>query len=331
MINLVDAANLLRGAGNALFADAFRNFYKANSERLAGLCQLGMVQDKARMELPYLEPTPHPRRQPEGQSTPGSTMTSRYVSMQAEVFGLEVAIRETDRLFDLTRSIEARVSESAEKLALLPERIAFQFLRGAADANLWPFVPTAPDGGSLFSATDGAGANRYGTVGGNLVVGSGVATANAVITDLMAARARVRGFLEPGTSQPLFDAETVLDGEVVVIAGAHNERVFQEAFHQSLIQGTAAAPSNVLLEMRDSKVKLWLTPRIPPGDDDWFVVFKKAPKAAILSSVAKGENTVIFTPENSIECRRERKIVWSFDVHLGAAVGEPYGVVKVNN
>lgn len=331
MPSLVDAANLLRGAANAMYGDAFANHYKNNRERLAGIVELGLVQDKANMELPYLEPSPHPRRHLEGQPQPQGMMGSRYVSMKAEVFGLEITIREADLKFDLTKTIEARVAESAEKLALLPERIAFQFMRGATDANLWPFIPTAPDGGNLYATTDGAGAARYGITGGNKITGAGVATANAVIGDVMKARGRVRGFLEPGTSQPLFDADSMLDGEMVVVAGAHNERVLQESFEQTLIQGTAAAPSNIAAILLKGKTKVWLTPRIPPGEDDLYVFFKKSPKAALLSSVAKGDNTVVFDPSNNLECRRERKVVWSFDCHIGAAIGEPYGTVQVDN
>jgi len=321
--NLTEA--LIRGARSE-FLDTYKTMIAQSNPLLKNCMTLGLPSDKLSEVYPYFESAPNPRRWVRGEEIPREALTTKSFLVPNYKFGLAVDWFADDEADDQTGGFMGRVREVAERFALLPERIFFQYLTAGVDADLMPVVPNAADGVALFSATNAGGGNRFGVAGGNIVTGSGVATTAAIQTDFYAAMTRFIRFLDT-TNQPLWPAELVSRG-VTIIYGAANEQVFQQAFLQNFVQGTAAAPSNVILNA-GHKVTLWSTPRIT--DNDWFVFLNAPQKKPVFEQVREPLTDNIEDMLNSDLSRRtdNRSIQWK--ARMGYGIQVPYGCIKVNN
>lgn len=282
----------------------------------------------------YHESTPNFERWDRGEDMPEDEILSRSFSVTNYRFAKAIGWFEDD-LDDIQLSgFRERARAVAMKAAKLDERVFFQILTAAANAQLLQAIPNAPDGAALYAATAG-GADRFGVSGGNLITGSGVATAAAVRTDFWSAINRM-GLFQDTEGEPLLEDE--LDGEIVVLAGRSNAEVFTEAFKQertlSIVQegGANVGGAAVTNSIREGNlnVRLWFSQRI--SDNDWsvFVNSPSVPKP-IFSQTRREVRVIEENRTNSRVARRQGRQAILADGRFGFGVALPYGTVKVNN
>lgn len=320
------AANemLVRGLRTE-FTETYSRVIKQAEPMLTKVMELGIPSNKLSEVYGYFESVPHWKRWQRGDDIPRAGFRARNFIVQNYDWAVSIDWHENDEQDDQSLSLVQRVREAATGVAILAERIFFQILTGATDPNLLPAVPNAPDGSALF-ATTANGSARFGASSGNLLTGTGVASTSAIQTDLFTAWSQFRKFQDT-EGQPLWPAETLNRG-VVILYGSANEQAFRQAFAQMFIQGSSAAPSNVILDTR-MNIELWNSPRIT--DNDWFVFMANAPKKAIFQQVRQAPRDMMADMQNSDFTRATKIKSMQFDARYGFGVSLPLAAIKVNN
>lgn len=291
----------------------------------------------------YRKSRPYPKRWPRGatRGTKGFD-TIRWSTINKD-WEDGVGWHRNDITDDYARSLETDIRATASRWATLAMRIRAQIMEGATDADLLDSIPNCPDGADLYNATDGAGANRFGVSGGNIISGSGVATAEQIRKDLFAARTRFLKFKDT-ENQPLVDAGIINQG-VVIEYPAELDQVMNEAFRNEIAAatisstGTHAASSSVVGIAGVSNVfkamglnirfyaNQWLT-----DVNDWHVHLIGAPVKPIYRQILQGVESRILTMEtgdaHAIETKEER-IFW--DAREGYGTNLPAWTLLVSN
>ncbi|MEY4534764.1 MAG: hypothetical protein RLZZ246_1082, partial [Planctomycetota bacterium] len=281
-------------------------------------------------EFGYFEAAPHMDYWRRGDAIPQDAMKSVQFTVPVYTWGRRVAWHKEDRKDDQTQSLFDVARMAGQSAALLPERFFFDLIQGAT-ATL-PAVPTAPDGAAMFATTAG-GSNRFGVSSGNLLTGGGVSTLSAIRTDYYNAIEQFKLF-QDGKGQPLLSDE-VIDAGVVIVHGAANTEVFEEAFmqqRQGIVKGTDAGvtPSNLVLDA-NRNVTLWGSNRIT--DNDYYIFLKAAPKKAtfLLDREGVREFTSLEGDNNGDHTRNTGEEYVQWERRAGAGIALPYAVIKVNN
>lgn len=319
------------------FVNTYTSMYKAQEARLREFVDMELPSDKLQEIYGYPTAAPHPRRWPRGENIPENVFD--YVTYTVTNFdwGMKVPYHLNDVDDDQTRSALNMARQAGTNFGLLYERVVFQAILNTADPALLPAIVNAPDGAAIFSTTNGAGGNRFGIANGNLLTGNGVATPAAIEQDYFAALAQARQF-QDGQGQPLFPSE-LIDGGVLIIAGAANERNFRKAFEQritgQILQNVAAAEnvalagmSNIILDA-GLKVRIWLTSRIT--DNDWTVIFTAVPMKPFGVQVRQPLREAIYDMSNSDRTRGTKEAAIQWDARFGLAINLPYQMVRINN
>lgn len=331
--NIESLVQLLERGANARYRDAYDRHYPLQREWMAKVMDLDVPSDKSIEIFPYPLAQPHAEIWPDGQAIPEGSTSSRSFTVVNRRWGLRITLREMEVQLDQINKALSAAAQGGVSLTLIPERVRFQIMLGTADRALLPAVPNAADGAALYSATDGAGANRFNRVNGNVYGGSGVATAAAIINDFYGAEGQAQGW-QDGQNQPLWGDE-VFDGEVMVDIGAHNKLVAQQAVAQNFVFQTgganqAAAPSNTLVDV-GQKIRIRPTQRIAAGNDDWFMWFTAVQQKALLQTLAQPLRYIFKRPETSDWCSTYACYLLQWDMVMGFGVGEAFSTIKVDN
>jgi len=325
---VVDSGLLIPGLLTT-FSDAYKMRYKKVAARMGSVMELGVPSTHRTEYYGAFNSAPYPRRWDRGTTAVRKAFGSFGWTTTNLVWQNGVEWFEEDLDDEQTRTLFGQAQAAGENFATLHERIFYQMLGALTDADLLESVPNAADGSAIFAAS------RFGTTAGNIVSGNGVATAAAVRGDFWTAVEYPRLFQDT-EGQPLWD-EDILGDTITVTYNADNEEVFREAFLQGRTlesvgtAGTDLAATAVTNTIRESglNIQLWPTQRI--GDNDWFVVFGAAPHKPIYQQSRQALREVIATPQNSDECRSERKNYIQWDARFGYGATVPYQMVKVNN
>jgi len=318
MANPVVAGNILAAGLRAEFANTYGPTYTAVKERLSSVMELGIPSDKAVEIFGYLESSPYPQRWVDGENIPSRNFLSRQFSVTNWTWGMQVKWKINDRQDDQTRSLFDQARAAGDHWATLPERLFFQILTSTADATLLPAIPNAPDGLALFAA------NRFGLGAGNIVATGGVATTAAVQANFFGAIAAF-GQFQDTEGQPLWGQDK-LDQGFTVIYNVANQQVFTQAFMQNLVQGTAAAPSNVIMNA-GLNVTLWPTQRIT--NNSWYIFMKGAPKKPIFELIRQPLQEHAATMDTSDFVKQTRVEYIQWDSRGSASVAVPYAAIAV--
>lgn len=321
----VQATEMLARGLRTEFAETYARAIKTAEVSLQKVMDLNIPSNKLSEIYGYFQSVPHWRRWQRGEEIPRAGMRARNFTVVNFNWGISIDWFEDDEQDDQSLSLVSRVREAATDAAILAERVFFQILNAAVDANLLPAIPNAPDGAAFF-ATVAEGADRFGAVSGNILVGTGVATTAAIQTDFFTSLSQFRRFQDT-EGQPLWPAELINRG-VVVIYGTANEQAFRQAFNQMFFQGAAAAPSNVILDTR-MNVDLWGTPRI--ATNDWFVFLGNAPKKAVFQQVRQAPRDHMEDMLNSDFARRTKIKAMQWDARYGFGISLPYQAIQINN
>lgn len=327
----VIASSVLANGLRTEFTDTYLAIQNRQADsRLSMVMDLGIGATNRQHEFAYFEAAPHMAYWQRGTAIPQDNFGSVQFSVPVYTWGRRVAWHKEDRKDDQTQSLFDMARMCGQSAALLPERFFFDLITGST--GTLPAIPLAPDGANMFAATAG-GANRFGVSGGNLLTGSGVASASAILTDYYNTLEQWKQF-QDGKGQPLLSDETI-DAGVICIFGAANLEAFEEAFLQKR-QGTvygsgeAATPSNIVQDA-SRNVTLWASSRI--SDNDWYVFLKNPPKKPtfILDREGVQEFTSLEGDNNSDRTRDTGEEYVQWERRAGAGIALPFGAIKVNN
>ncbi len=321
---VMSAATLTAGL-RAEFSNTYESSYKAATEILGKVMQLGIPTSTRTTPFAYYATAPYPQYWPYGQNIPEAQFDSVGYNVTARRFANRVPYLHDDLHDDQLRQLMSRVRSLAEHYGTLHERIFFQILNGAADPALLPAVPTAPDGAAFF-ATVAAGAARFGVTGGNIVTGNGVADVSSILTDFYNAKERFYQ-MQDTQGQPLWDP-SVLDKEYVVVLPAAQLEVFLRAFRGTIIQGDFAGISNLTRDVSEN-ITLWPTQRITTND--WYVFLA----GSSLKPVAQLDLESLYVNEgnqqNSDSARTTGIEYFQAVARYGYTVNLPYGAIQIDN
>lgn len=328
---LVESSNTLAAGIRSNFAGTYDATAPGIRAKLEPMVDF-VPSDKLTETYAYYESPPHPRRWDRGEKSTGDAFLSKSFSITNKDWVDRVNWHRNDLDDDQTKSLYRRASQAGGNFALLDERIIFQILLAATNAELLESIPTAPDGAALFSSS-----TRFGHANGNIKSGSGVATAAAITSDLFASLARIIAFQDT-KGQPLFNP-SILGMKVHVLFGAANLEVFTSAFASERtlqkITGTstsdtsvAAAISNLIMA-KGFSVELTPTPRIT--DNDWFVYLEGGNVKPFVVQERQALREITRTMENS-DTAAETKEEWvQWDARRGYGLNLPYTLIKVDN
>lgn len=160
----------------------------------------------------------------------GHRLTS--FSAIAHTFSAGVSYDFRDELFtEYAMSLEAVARRKGEDAPRTHERVFWQQITGASDAELLPSTLTAADGGALFTGTVN-GHNRYYIANGNAQTSAGTSVANRE-TDLTNALSYFRNMRTGSTSgRPRWNAATIDQGIDILCAPGSNEATFEEVLYR---------------------------------------------------------------------------------------------------
>lgn len=333
----VIAASLLTAGLRSDFVNNYGAAKRQADVRL-GQCMLTDVKsDKLTEIYGYPKSAPHMRRWPRGWDISQKAFGSVQFSVTNKDWGHRIPWHRNDRMDDQTGSLFQMAQQGGKSAGVLDERVFFQILTGATDADLLESIPTAPDGAALYATVDGASAARFGATNGNLLTGNGVATASAIRGDIWSSIQQFKLFQDT-EGQPLFtDAE--LDEGFVVVAGAHLESIMTEALLLPSVaypirnvagaENVAAVAAPNSLGVAGKNLSIWHTQRITTNDI--FVFMRGCWVRPIFSQLREPLQEEFANMDNDSLSRRtgEEYIQWHF--RKGYGVNLPIGTVKIDN
>jgi len=297
--------------------------YKGLIDSLGRFMDLAIGSDKISELYGYGEPPLYPRRRPWGDAVQTKGFRFRNFSVENVAWSSAVQWYKHQRLFDQLKDLPRLAREAGGHYATLPERVGIQIVTATTDGDLLETIPSAPDGASLYSATDGSGAARFGVTGGNIFAGGGVASSDQIRADIFNALERVGSFLDP-ESQPAIDQGLLSDFTVLFPIGLWE--VMLEAFRQTRTLDGGAAVTNVILE-GGLKVTLLPSPRIT--GDDYYVFLNGFEPKPIFEQIAQALDEQVQTEANSDESRKQKVEGIYWETIRGYGVNLPLGTIKI--
>lgn len=227
-----------------------------------------------------------------------------------------------DRTDNRIANLFVKATDVGRKFGMLDSRVFIGYMTG--NAVLVPTVPNAPDGLALYAA------NRFGVSGGNIITGTGVATAAAIEADFWNA-VELFGEFQDTKGDPYYEAD-VESPTYVVYFKMGNWKVWADALKatalHSVVSSTGAAiPTTV--NVGNFKIRMVPTQRIT--DNDSFIFRSDAPVPAIFAQDRQPLRSVVATEDNSDVARTDGKEYVDFHLERGYGINVPYQTVKINN
>lgn len=248
------------------------------------------------------------------------------------------AAAQWDRLNELWQNrmmLRRAIERIGRNSALVLPRIVNQFIEGSA-AGPVPIVPNALDGAALYSATDGAGGDRGGVSGGNIVTGAGVTAADIEADFFGKVIPRLRRFVDTtAEAQPYWQPEEIDLGIAVVIPpdveSAWREVIGVARSLRSDGAGGAAAVSPKI-DAYGFTIELIVSSRLT-GTSDWYSTLTGIPDWLKPMFVIVDAELQEFLGDmtNSDQARKEQLLSLVWDLVLTPGVGNPLSTIKCDN
>lgn len=284
--------------------DDFVNAYRVQATApvkamLEGLMKLNLSVGTGRVErFAFPEATPKVSRWDSGTGITHRSFNYRQWEGTVNRWGVALDWLKIDEEDDQLKALQGQAMDVANRYAMIPWEVAMQqLLGGTANPDLLPGALLAPDGVGIYSALDGNGANRFGTPGGNILTGSGIASEAALVKDLYAAQNRIHLFLDQAGK---FRWRPWQGTAVRIFAPFALREVFEAAFKRpglslaTLNGGTTPAAVNQTanIYVKDIVYAQELT------GNSWFVTFADLPPPLNMAERQAPELNVI-TPQQS--------------------------------
>jgi len=332
-MSTIIASSVLANGLRTEFADTYSAIQNRQADsRLSMVMDLNVSATNRQHEFAYFEAAPHMEFWQRGTAIPTDAMDSVQFTVPVYTWARRVPWHKEDRKDDQTQSLFDVARMAGQSAALLPERFFFDLITGSTDTL--PAIPNAPDGAAMFATQDGNSTDRFGVSSGNLLSGSGLASASAILTDYYNALEQFLLF-QDGKGQPLLSSETV-DAGVIICHAAADLEAFEEAFlqkRQGVVYGSntaASTPSNIVQDA-SRNVTLWASSRLATGD--FYIFLKEAPKKPtfLLDREGVQEFTSLEGDNNSDHTRSTGEEYIQWERRAGAGIALPYGCIKINN
>ncbi len=316
------AASLVPGVNNALM-QTYRQDYQGEVEALATVMDLGLPSSLRKELFAMRQTLPYPEVWYYGDMVPEEGTDTLPYDVQNFRYAKEISWYVDDESDNQVGSLRGDAEELGRNFASNDSRAYFDIVNGGADGFV-PYVPIAPDGAVLHNATDGGGGDRFGVSGGNIQAVTSTST-DTIVDGLWAAMFRFTQFKNT-KGQPFFSGNARNMGYVLYYSAADGP-AWTKALHQMLIQGSSAAPSNVVLDT-GVDIKPYPTPRLPAG----VAVLNRtdAPRKAVFSLLREAIHSVPFTPQNDGLSRRQGKAGVQFIERKGYGVNVPFSSIRLN-
>ena len=319
---------LARGLKNQ-FDNQWRRRYDGILDSLGRVMELGIPSTLITELYGFFEAAPYPQRRAYDDEVQSRPFRARNFEVENFSWDLSIFWKQEDRIFDQLRGLERQARQGGENFATLSERVFFQFITGTADAQLLQAIPNTPDGAAMYSALDGAGVDRFFVTGGNILTGSGIATPQAIRSDLFDGLERIAQFQDT-EGQPAIDPG-MIDRGVTIYFNVANLEVFREAFIQGVTIGSAGVAAGVTNVILDSGMRIRLIPTQRITDDDWFIFLEDFDPRPVFQQVARPLTETVEVEENSDNARRTKQegIFWNSIMGFGLNLSLP--TVQINN
>lgn len=260
---------------------------------------------------------------------------AKYLTYEVEQYRWTSAVEwlVRDRKLSNLGSIDRDALRAGQHFGSLGERLFFQALTAATDSALLPAVPSAPDGGSLFSATDGSGADRFGVSGGNIVSGQLWTSESGVTAGLYAAMERMGSFLDH-QGQPSCD-DGFFERGITYITSIENTHVVHKAFRlqyqsNSTVTAGATTVSNLVFDA-GIPIRLITTPRLTGYTSYIISDYLHGPEGTpLMAEVVSQDREEYFFDSSNDKDYAERGLegaIW--EMWAGWAVNEPRGAIQL--
>lgn len=328
----------VQAQGSALAARGIRNtFWNTYHQRFASMdAKLGPYFQVVPSTLPseiygWAESSPIMQRWDEGATIPSSAFLSHNFSVKNYKFGVRVAVSAVTIADDQMGIVYPRCQEAAVSGALIRYRIFFQLLtnNGVSDAaTLLPTVPNAADGVAFFSATNAAGAARFGRTGGNTnSPGAGPATPAAVQVDLFTDLSIFQQF-QHTNGQPLYPAADAIKKLGAIFNPTYLyswQGALQQMFNVVTAGGGAAAVSNIVID-NNLKVDLWPDQKITNAQS--YVAALDYEDKTVFYQEREALTEQLAEPGNSDRARDNDEWAFYFRQRGGGGLGLPLNWIR---
>ena len=333
-------AGQLVAAGGAFIAGlksealgTYRRMYDGRKELLSQMMKLDIPSDKRTERYFFYNSAPHIVAHRRNEALRHKAFGGIRFEVENFEYARAINWRRIDREDDLSKGLVERARDLGQSIGLLDERIAFQILGNATDADLLASIPNAPDGRALFHANDVGSGNRFGVSGGNKVgdgttAGSaqGLTTTAQVKADYYATRRRFVD-MQDTEGQPLHNP-SVADGSAVLVYPSTYTQIVHETFLRERVVEGSSTPTNVIQEAGLAPT-LWTTQRLTATD--WYVFLSSSEHRALFSQSREGIRTVMSDASVSDHARETGVEGIQFEVRKGYGIFTPYTACMVDN
>jgi len=275
---------------------------------------------------PFKESLPFVKLWNYGMPRQYQTFKDRVLTMNIVPYDLTIPWSGWDEEDDQLGDMRTHVQMAVKRFLMLPDVLASEYFNGTADLN--PSLLTAYDGVSLFSATDGDGAARFGATGGNIITGSGL-TVSGIVQDFASVQQRIMAFVDPTAGKPIFSEEDVAYKNLFVIAPKEANQVFQKASQSEFIKidnTSNTAESNYIKGTFEYSLNQYLTDTV-----DWYVVMRHSYFKPFAYRGPKDVRTIAADMMNSDKAREYNENALYSDVRTRLGPFFPACIIKVNN
>lgn len=305
------------------FESMYRQTYDNVLQGIGDIMDLTRSTDLLTTTFAHRQTAPYPRRRPKGAAPFIEGMDAVAASVTAYDYNATVSWHRNDRMDNQIGDIRTDAMQAGAHFASIPSFVAVEFMTATAD--LLPAIPNCPDGVGLFSATDGASADRFGISGGNLYTGTGT-TGAQIRADVFGAIERQATF--QNTKGKPFFLPSIQATRYIIYYSATLQENYATAFQADIVQGTSAGISNVA---RAANLQLDLRPTADITDNDAFIFRTDTPVPPLYMLTREPLRSTESTEENSDEARKTGNEALQFDARMGFGCNVPFGAIKINN
>lgn len=262
-----------------------------------------------------------------GSELPANIFDDVAIDCDLREYGQRTEWFRRDNEFDQLQpgQIRKHAEMGIKRYAQLYRYLGADYLDGTTNYIRYPQL--AYDGAALFSATDGAGADRMGVSGGNIVTSSGLSTA-AIKTDAHRALQRWLGMKQPISNHPVFSPDEVkFENMLFVIPPALEERFFDLSEAKILYTDPSinTAQSNTLATRVKYEMENVLT-----DSSDYYVILQHSYWKPFLYRGLSSIDSFIADASNSDDARKLNIEAWFSQTMMGCCPWAMFTMIKIN-
>lgn len=243
-----------------------------------------------------------------------------YYTIVNHEYQAGIHLHKNDRMDDRTGTFQRSISAAAKSYYSLFIDIMHQLLTGTSNTELLPSIPNSYYGIALISAS------HTFVTGGNTFAGTGTTEAQ-IKTDIFTALARFLDMQQEGKSYRYWSPEDAKLDNCVFIIPPELQEVFENLQKGSLIQGSSAGISNVLV----NRFKYFVESRLTDAND-WYVILDADP--SVKPFVRQPREELVITNEvwpSDSYSKQTGFEYYAASHRWGLSVYEPRSIVKCTN